>query len=262
MASSRTEPFLRRREGSPAIAPLSFPTPDITNVIKPSDAIRAIIGAMNSPIDLKLLVARIPFKIEPKPDGGFIARASDPTVAPIEASTREELTQKILAAVRSEFPELQIPAGGKNVQVSVQLKNGNDEFSVSTNPNETAGAEHAIDIANPALEKLLGFATKHFAPELLKQLAEQGGTTSFQLTVNNKTAIRVNSGPQGLTFGAAKNPAVQNPSGEIQKLDAGAGLIDGHPITPEPSNFGKILKIIVWVMIIGVIVYLFLLSRQ
>jgi hypothetical protein len=217
---------------------------------------------MNSPIDLKHVIARIPYKIEPKPEGGFIARATDPSVPPIEAATREELTQKILAAVRSEFPELEIPAGGKNAQVSVQLKTGNDGLFVSTNPNEAAGTEHPIDMNNPALEKLLSFATKHLAPELAQQLAAQGRTTSFQLTVNNKTAIRVNSGPQGLSFGATKNPEMQNVATENPKLEAGVGIIDGQPITPEPSNFRRTLKFIAWAMILGAFAYLYLLARH
>ena len=211
---------------------------------------------MNSPIDLKHIIARIPFKIEPKPDGGFIAHASDLTVAPIEAPTREELHQKIVAALKAEFPQLDVP-NGKNVDLSIQLNDGKDQY-FSTNANNPAGTENAVDITNPALEKVLNFATKHLAPELVKQLAEQGGTTSFQLTINNKTAIRVNSGPQGLTFGAQKNPAPQNPSSVNPQLDPGAGLIDGHPITPEPGNIGKVLKIAVVTLILSGLLYFFL----
>ena len=253
-----TEQFLRRRERSPA--PLSFPA-HVTNVINLRAPIRDIIGAMNSPIDLKHLITRIPFKVEPKPDGGFIARASDPSVTPIEAPTREELHQKIVATLRAEFPQLNAP-NGKNIDLSVQLKTGDDDFSVSTNPNESGTTENPVDLANPTLEKVLNFAAKHLAPELAKQLAEQGGATSFQVRINNKTAIRVNSGPQGLTFGDPKNQALQNAPGGFPKLDAAAGLIDGHPITPEPSNIGKIFKIIVWAIIIGALAYIYILSRH
>ncbi len=241
-------------------APLWFPA-YVTNVISLRAPIRDIIGAMNSPIDLKHLITRIPFKVEPKLDGGFIARASDPSVTPIEAPTREELHQKIVAALRAEFPQLNAP-NGQNIDLSVQLRAGNDDFSVSSNPNESAGTENPIDLANPALEKVLNFAAKHLAPELAKQLAEQGGATSFQVRINNKTAIRVNAGSQGLTFGDPQNQALQNAPGGFPKLDAAAGLIDGHPITPEPSNIGKIFKIIVWAISIGALAYIYVLSRH
>jgi len=216
---------------------------------------------MKTPIDLKNVIARIPYKIEPNPQGGFIARAADPSVPSIEAPTREELTQKIIAVVRSEFPELHIPFRGKNAQVSVQLKSGNEEVFLSTDPNEVAGSEYPIDMKNEALEKLLGFASKHLTPELAKQLAEQAGTTSFQLTVNNKTAVRINSGPQGLTFGAPKAPAIQSAATDIPKLDA-VGIMNGQPITPEPSNFRRTLKLIVWAMILGTFAYLYFVSRH
>jgi hypothetical protein len=216
---------------------------------------------MDSPIDLKHLIARIPFKIEPNPAGGFTARASDPTVQPIEAPTREELHQKIRAFVSAEFPELKIPPG-KNVNVSLRLNTSDGGLSFSTNPDASAATTNAADLSNPALEKLLSFASKHFAPELVQQLAAQAGNTSFKLTINEKTAIRVNSGPQGLTFGPPKTPALQAPPTDIPTLDAGAGTIDGRPITPEPSNFGRTFKFIMWAVILGVLAYLYLLSRR
>jgi hypothetical protein len=46
-------------------------------------------------MDLKRLLTQVVYKIETKPEGGFIARATDPTVPALEAPTREELQQKI-----------------------------------------------------------------------------------------------------------------------------------------------------------------------
>jgi hypothetical protein len=214
---------------------------------------------MNTPIDLKRVITRIPFKIEPKSDGGFIARATDPTVPAIEAPTREELHQKILAAIGTEFPAFKIPANGTNTEVSLELKTGNDEFFISNQPDSTGNTS---DLESRVLQKVLGVTAKHLTPELVKQLAAQAGTASFQVMVNNKTALRINSGPNGLTFGAPKNPALPNAASGIPKLDAGAGIIDGQPITPEPSNISRVLKIIVWVIIIGTFAYLYFLSRH
>jgi hypothetical protein len=204
-------------------------------------------------------MTRIPFKIEPKSEGGFIARATDPTVPVIEAPTREELQQKILAAIGTEFPAFKIPGNGTNTEVSLELKTGNHEFFISNQPNSTG---NTVDLESRVLEKVLGVAAKHLTPELVKQLTAQAGTASFQVTVNNKTALRINSGPNSLTFGAPKNSALPNAASDIPKLDAGAGLIDGQPITPEPSNIGRVLKIIVWVIVIGVFFCLYFLSRH
>jgi len=208
---------------------------DITNVIRTHLPSHATIILMDSPIDLKHIIQRIPFKIEPKPGGGFIAHATDPTVQPIEASTREELHQKILAAVSAEFPELGIPGEGKKINVSLLVKTSNGGFSFSSNPDASARITNAADSVNPALEKLLGFAFRHLAPKLAKQ---------------------------GLTLDSPKNPALPSQASDIPMLDAGTGTIDGRPITPEPNNLGRIFKFIVWAMILGVLAYLYLLSRH
>ena len=46
-------------------------------------------------MELKRLISHFTYRIEPKPGGGFMAHPSDPSVAPIEAPTREELQKKI-----------------------------------------------------------------------------------------------------------------------------------------------------------------------
>lgn len=219
-----------------------------------------MIGAMVSPIDLKQVIRRIPFKVEAKPGGGFIARAVDPTVQPIEAPTREELHQRILAAVSTEFPAFKVP-DGKKTDVILQSNNGNDEFNFSNGGGENVATGPLGNLENRVLETLLDFAAKHVTPELAQRLAAQVGTASIQIKVNNKTALRVNSGPQGLAFGAPATSVLQNTAKASTSIDAGAGTIDGRPIVPEPSNFGKIVKLIVFALIVGAVTYLFLQYR-
>ncbi len=217
---------------------------------------------MDSSVNIRHAIARIPYKIEPKPEGGFVARAKDETVAPIEAPTREELTQKILAAVSAQFPEFKLPADEKDVQVSVKSKALNKDFSISTNPNEGGGNGNPDNLVSRSLEKLLGFAAPHLAAELAKQLAAQAGNGSFKVTINKKTALGVNSGPQGLSFGAPKDSVVENAASSVQTLCAGTGMIDGRPITPEPSNFGRVAKFVILALVLAVFAYLYFLSRQ
>jgi len=215
---------------------------------------------MDSPIEFKHVITRIPYKIEPKPEGGFVARAADPTVPALEAPTREELHQKIFAAIRAEFPQLNLGASSKNVEVSLQVDAQKGGFSYSTIPSADGSTPNLSELESRSLEKLLGFAAKHLTPELSKQLAAQAGNASFKLVINKNVWLRGNSGPQGLTFGAPKNPSLSAGAG-IPQLDAGAGTIDGRPITPEPSNIRRTLKFIMWVVILLSVFYLYLLSR-
>ena len=65
-------------------------------------------------MDLKRIISTFTYRIEPNPQGGFIAHANDPNLPPIEAPTREELQQKIQAnisaALAREFPGLNLPS--------------------------------------------------------------------------------------------------------------------------------------------------------
>lgn len=77
----------------------------------------------------KRIVRDLTYNIEPKPEGGFIARATDPTVAPVEAPTREELLQKIKAEatanLASEFPGLKLPLGKREFIFHCERTSGN-----------------------------------------------------------------------------------------------------------------------------------------
>src|SRR6266436_9651124 len=76
-------------------------------------------------MEIKRLITHFTYRIEPKPEGGFIAHATDPTVPPLEAPTREELQQKIqaklVAALGETFPGLRLPPAGKQVQVEFHI---------------------------------------------------------------------------------------------------------------------------------------------
>src|SRR4051794_39162471 len=53
-------------------------------------------------MEIKRTISRVIYCIEPKPEGGFIARCDDPTVPPLEAASRFELEQQIRDKVTSE----------------------------------------------------------------------------------------------------------------------------------------------------------------
>ena len=72
-------------------------------------------------LDLKSLTSNFAYCIEPKPEGGFIARPKDATMEPIEGATREEVQQKIQEKL-GEMIAQQLPTtfkfGGINVKVN------------------------------------------------------------------------------------------------------------------------------------------------
>src|SRR5205807_9887900 len=58
--------------------------PDVTKRL-PQIALQSV-----AVMEIKRLITHFTYRIEPKPEGGFIAHAADPSVPPLEASTREE----------------------------------------------------------------------------------------------------------------------------------------------------------------------------
>lgn len=101
-------------------------------------------------MDLKRIINTFTYRIEPNPQGGFIAHANDPNLPPIEAPTREELQQKIQAnisaALAREFPGLNLPSGNKELKFNfhIETKPGGGFSLHSHDPNATAieGASH------------------------------------------------------------------------------------------------------------------------
>ena len=207
-------------------------------------------------MELKRLVRQFAYKIEPKPEGGFIAHPSDPAVPPLEAPTREELQQKIQAriadALATEFPGLKLPsAEGKERTFSFHIEHTpQGGFAIhSSDPNEQViEANTHQDIESRLAEKLIGFVGKNLAPELSQALAAQGNTGDIKVVVDRKTFT-------------AKTHSGQASSGtqdlqSITPLELNAG--DNTPITPESSGAWSIVRFLLAALVIALMVYLFL----
>lgn len=85
----------------------------------------------------KTTVANLNYKIEPKPEGGFIARSNDPSVQPVEGATHEEVQQKIDAMFR-DFVEQRIPHFKMGMTVTINNK------TTFTSATESAEADQAL----------------------------------------------------------------------------------------------------------------------
>ncbi|HZP02931.1 MAG TPA: hypothetical protein VFD30_21965 [Terriglobia bacterium] len=211
-------------------------------------------------MDLKRLVTQFAYRIEPKPEGGFIARAGDPSVPPIEAATREELCakiqEKISASLAAEFPSFKLAPDGAQRQFAFHIeRNPSGGFSIhSADPN--AGVIHAAtenDLESHFLEKVVSFAGRHLMPELAQALAAQGLSGDVKVVINGKSAITLNPGA-----GTTQSAGMQTPS-LFTNANPGnlGGTIDGSPITPEASNFGKVLRVMLAFLVIAALIYFF-----
>jgi hypothetical protein len=231
-------------------------------------------------MELKRLITHFTYRIEPKPEGGFIAHATDPTVPPLEAPTGEELQRKIqtniAAGLASEFPGLKLPLDNQQLKFAFHIeRNHGGGFSIhSADPNAQPieEATHG-EIESHFAEKLIAFVGKHFLPELSQALATQG-SGDIKVFVNRKTGFTVNAGSHTSSLGIARDLP---PAGSIQTDDAtiadaklgnakaanatfgtAGDAIDNSPITPETSSSWTIFRFLQALLIIATMMYFFL----
>jgi hypothetical protein len=222
-------------------------------------------------MDLKRLVTQFAYKIEAKPDGGFIARATDPSVPPLEAPTREELQrsiqQNILNALSTEFPQLKAAAEGQKLEMAFHVERtpqGGFEIHSADPGAPVIQAANQTDLESHFLEKFLNFAGKHIVPELSQALAAQAGSGNVKVVVNKKMSFHANLGTQGITFGSPKAPGIGAPTPDPANFPAInpdaptlAGTIDGRPITPEAGSNWNALLIALLFLFLGAVMYFF-----
>lgn len=231
-------------------------------------------------MDLKRVVSQFAYHIEPKPEGGFIARAGDPSIPPLEAPSRQELQkkiqEKIFAALATEFPELKLPTDGTQRQFAFHVERKPDGGFEIHSSDPSTGVVHAAtehDLQSRVLEKVLNIAGQRLMPELAKTIAANGLAGDVKVVVNTKTAVTLNNGSRGLKFALTNNSAQSstpaNPTAPPQGTaslststfsDVNSAL-NAAPITPEPSNFGRVLRVILAAAVLAALIYFFALHR-
>ena len=207
-------------------------------------------------MEIKRLITHFTYRIEPKPEGGFIAHATDPSAPPLEAPTREELQQKIqaniAAAVAAEFPGLKLPLENKEVKFAfhIEHKPGGGFVLQSTDGKELpiAGSTHA-EIENHFAERVLGALGKHLMPEMSQALAGQLGSADVKVVVNRKIAF--SNIPPKPSSGDASSMQVENPnlSNALNPTNS--------PIAPQPGTISPIVRFLLAVLIMLGLMYFF-----
>jgi hypothetical protein len=237
-------------------------------------------------MDLKRLITHFTYHIEPKPDGGFIAHATDLSLPPLEAPTRWELQQKIQqnigAALAAEFPGLKLPLENQQLKVTFHIERTPDgSFTIhSSDPNapSTEAAPHEIE--SKFAEKLIGYMGKHFMSQLSPELAAQLGSGDIKVFVNRQASMPENAGlltpanAQGLSSaGSNLNLEFKAEHGTLSNSTfegANAGVLpgstigyssDGSPIRRGTGGNWAILRFLLALLIIGAIMYFFLRYR-
>ena len=226
-------------------------------------------------MELKRLISHFTYRIEPKPGGGFMAHPSDPSVAPFEAPTREELQKKIqeniLAGLSAQFPGLKLPVENEDLQFAFHIERKPEGGFVihSSDPNaEPIEVLTHHDMESHFAEKIIGFVGKHLTPELSQTLAAQGNSGDIKVFVTRKTGVTVNAASHTLSLGLARNLTAPTSMSKTTTIIEAAnakptdgssgGMISNTPIVPEASSSGKVFRFLLLVLVAAALVYFFL----
>lgn len=225
-------------------------------------------------MELKRLITHFTYRIEPKPEGGFIARASDPTLPPLEGATREELQHKIqaniAAGLAAEFPGLKLPLENQELKFDfhIEHKPGGGFAIHSADPNvPSIEAGSHKEVESRVAEKLIGFLGKHLAPELSHALAAQGNSGDIKVFVNRKVGFTLKTGSHTLRIGSSRAvpPSSNQSSGTTNLASANVGnpgqIISNAPITPETNSSWKVSAFLLAIVIVSALMYFFLYHR-
>ncbi|HKW67497.1 MAG TPA: hypothetical protein VJP04_09435 [Terriglobales bacterium] len=230
-------------------------------------------------MEIKRLITQFTYAIAPKPEGGFIAHASDPNAPVLEAPTREELQQKIqatiMAGLSERFPGLKLPLQGQESKFSfhIESKPGGGFALHSADPGTQPVEGTQEQIESHFAEKIIGLAEK-FSPELRQALESQGANGDVKVFVDRKT-FTVKGGSRSFSLGVGRDllprsplpsggPVASNAApGEVSNQDAASmgGTISNAPITPERSDTWRVFLLFLILMVIAALVYFFLYHR-
>jgi hypothetical protein len=209
-----------------------------------------------SPLEIKhTFFSKLLYSIEPKPEGGFIARSKDPNAPPIEGATREEIDQKIQASISADlaaqFPGLKLP-----------LDNANKEVKLSYHVEAKPGGGYIVHHGDPAHEpiegstrekvesaiesKLISMFMQKLPPELSQQLTSKLNAGGVDVVVNRKVSV-------GITRTGLSAPAPDENTDVPQFTP-----LDASPITPGRDSSGAIFRFLPALLIVAALMYFFL----
>jgi hypothetical protein len=225
-------------------------------------------------MELKHVVTKFLYCIEPKPGGGFIATCKDSSAPPIEGATREEVQQKIQETIAkdlaTQFPSLKPLLETNDLKLSyhIESKPGGGYIVHHGDPgHEPIESSTWEKIEGLAESKLVDMLLKKFPPDVSQQVTERLNSGGLDIVVNKKinvTTRRTGSlapifakdiaslstdsfSQSDKMLSSSTNPTVSNPD-----------EVNQSPITYETSASGKIFGILVALLALAGIFYFFL----
>jgi hypothetical protein len=228
-------------------------------------------------MEIKRTISRIAYRIEQKPEGGFIARCSDPNVPPLEGASRFELEQqiqaKITAEMESQFPGLKIPFNTSETKfITLETKPDGSIFSESGNSSlqpAKGGTKNAVE--HWLADKAVSLVEKNLPPALIEQLKHQavdGKITIAVTKVGGNDKVRrdyiVSNGNDLLSRflkGRQKTSGALEPSNPVSASFSGTNLDSTSPITPV-SGSGPFLRFLLAAIVVVGIVFFFLYLKK
>ena len=224
-------------------------------------------------MELKKLLTQFVYRIEPKPEGGFIARPSDPNLPPLEAPTREELQRKIQANIASslanEFPGLKLPQG-QQMNISFHIEHKPDgSFDIHSSDPAAASIQGASgdEVESQFAEKLLALVGKHLAPEFSQALGAQLGSGNVKVFVSKTTknvSFKLNGSSTSALEQAIPPSGPTTTSGLTQNVDINSiannssphiNASDNSPIRPGGESSGTFIRFIIAALIVLAAMY-------
>jgi|SRR6266498_3669348 len=232
-------------------------------------------------MEIKRLVSKYVYRIEPKTDGGFIARATDPNVPPLEAPTRVELQQKIqstiLAGLSADFPSLKLPPQSHELKFSFHVeRQANGSFDVHSSDSSAAPitATSHDQIESHFVEKLISFVAKHMMPEASEALRSQLASGDIKVFINKTSGFTVSTSHEttGSQLAELSSSSSQFPDSSIETSSPGPIIsnsapntttgdtgkpIDSSPITPGGGSSSKTFLLLVAILALLALAYFF-----
>lgn len=224
-------------------------------------------------MELQKIIGTFCYRVEPKPEGGFIARCSDPSQQSIEGPTRMEVEQKIRERISSElasnFPQLKDVFDPHTIQHTyhIETKPGGGFLVQSDDPArgniEASTRERLEDLV---VSKFVSHLIEKLPPDAVQQFSTQVGGGSVKLTVNRKVTFS----PRDASGAMPSQVPGATPSGgsfvETNEFPPSSPPVvlgnDPSPVTRyESSGFGTGFVIPLLVLAVIAITYFFLHHR-
>jgi hypothetical protein len=223
-------------------------------------------------MELNRIVAKFVYRIEAKPEGGFIARANDPNIPAIEGATRTEVEQKVQASIHAElgtqFPALKqiFENHGINTSYHVEAKPEGGFIIRSNDPiHQPIEASSHDNIGDLIASKFISHFIQKLPPDVSQKVMSQLSSGGLNINVNRKLTVTTRDGTTVLSDDSASpnssQPGLsQFPSGEPSTPFPNS-LTPSSELRYEKGGIGKFFRLLLAALVLAAILYFVLRLR-